>query len=188
MSDDKEDVDISEALVVDKPANRFKPAVRSNSARTKVLDRSITDDQLAQELMERRARFVETDPLVKTVNANGDAFTILREIKREIAREAASLGFERLEAERKNKDSSSASIRRIEALRRIADIELKIRELDQHSINLSSEKMQKIFAMWVETLQQIAQEVMSPEVMDLFFNRLGTAMDGWEERAQDALR
>jgi hypothetical protein len=138
--------------------------------------------------MERRARYVESDPLLRTINSDGDAATVLREIKREIAREAASLGFDRLEAERKGRDATGASIRRIEALRRVADIELKLREVDQHTVNLSSEKMQKVFAMWVETLREIAQEVMAPEVMDLFFNRLGSAMDGWEERAQEALR
>jgi hypothetical protein len=183
MNEDDTNEDV---VVLSKPSNRFNPTARPT--RTRVIDRSVVEEQHAQELMERRVRYVDADPLVKTVNANGDASTVLREIKREIAREAASLGFDRLEAERRSKDPSSASIRRIEALRRIADIELKLREIDQHSVNLSSEKMQKVFAMWVETLQEIAQEVMAPEVMDLFFNRLGTAMDGWEERAQDALR
>jgi hypothetical protein len=182
--------DTSEVLLLSKPSGRFKPTVRPSrsSSTTQVLDRSVAEEQHAQELIERRIRYVEEDPLVRTVNSNGDASTTLREIKREIAREAASIGFDRLESERRGKETSSASIRRIEALRRIADIELKLREIDQHSVNLSSEKMQKVFAMWVETLREIAQEVMAPEVMDLFFNRLGTAMDGWEERAQDALR
>jgi len=158
------------------------PAIRSFDAI------SPQDAQYHALLVERRTRFIDEDPLVKVVDAGGDAFAVLREIKREIAREAASLHFDRMEFEKRGKDPTTVSSRRIEALRRIADIELKIRELDQHALNLSSEKMQRIFALWVETMREIAQEVLPSEVMDLFFNRFATAMEGWEERAQDALR
>jgi hypothetical protein len=186
MDEDKEDVDA--ITIVDKGNGRFKPAAKTLRSGTRVLDQTIVEDQHAQALIERRNRFVESDPIVKTVDAGGDAVAILRGVKREIVREAASLAFDRVEAERKNKDTSATSMRRIEALRRIADIELKLRELDQHSVNLSSEKMQRVFALWVETMQQVAQDVLSTEVMELYFNRFATAMDGWEERAQDTLR
>jgi len=184
----------SEAIVVGgaRALNRFQPTPRSVvPARSGPLTpKSATAEAQYQALrVERRNNFIDDDPLVKVVNHGGDAFAVLREIKREIAREAASLHFDRLEAESgRAKDPTTISARRIEALRRIADIELKIRELDQHSINLSSEKMQRVFALWVEVIKEVAQEVMTPEVMELFFNRFATAMEGWEERAQDALR
>ena len=133
---------------------------------------------------ERRTRFVEEDPLVKVVNHGGDTFSVLRAVKIEIARETASLHFDRIES----KEPHTISTKRIDALRRIADIELKIRELDQHAVNLSSEKMQRVFALWVEAMQEVAQEVLPPETVKMFFERFATAMEGWEERAQDALR
>jgi len=186
------------AATVDNKVKRFRPSgetisIISSGAIPKPLEsrhlgpRQV-EAQHAALLAERRNRFIAEDPLVKIIDAGGDAFSVLREIKREIARESANLHFDRLEFDRRGRDPSTASARRIEALRRIADIELKIRELDQHALNLSSEKMQRIFALWVDTMREIAQEVLPPEVMDLFFNRFATAMDGWEERAQDSLR
>jgi len=190
MSDDKEKPEVSEAIVtLPRDSSRFQPKSRSLSRNsTRVLENPVVDEQHFQLLVERRAQFVENDPIIKVVDAQGDTVAVLREIKREIAREAASLNFDRLDTERRGKDPSSISARRIEALRRVADIELKIREMDQHSINLSGEKMQKVYSLWVEIMREIAQDVLSEEVMDLFFNRFATAMEGWEERAQEALR
>ena len=71
---------------------------------------------------------------------------------------------------------------------RLAKIELKIREADRDSINLGSEKMQKIFALWVEVMREVAQEVLPPEFMDLFFSKFSSAMEDWEEKAQNVLR
>lgn len=180
------------ALIIaeNRPVKRFKPTrgLPPTLAARSIDAISPQDAQYHALLIERRTRFIDDDPLVKVVDAGGDAFAVLREIKREIARESASLHFDRMEFEKRGKDPTTVSARRIEALRRIADIELKIRELDQHALNLSSEKMQRIFALWVEAMREIAQEVLPPEVMDLFFNRFATAMEGWEERAQDALR
>lgn len=187
---EKETPEVSEAIVtLPRDGSRFQPRSRTLSRpSTRVLEGPVVDEQQFQALVERKTRFVENDPIMRVVDSQGDTLAVLREIKREIAREAASLNFERLDVERKGKDASSISVRRIEALRRVADIELKIREMDQHSINLSGEKMQKVYALWVEIMREIAQDVLSEEVMDLFFNRFATAMEGWEERAQEALR
>lgn len=188
-----ENPNVLPAVVDQSTLSRFRPTRSTASiipAKSAALDsRSPASEAKYHALMvERRNRFIEEDPLVKVINTGGDAFAVLREIKREISREAASLQFDRLEFEKRGKDPTTVSARRIEALRRIADIELKIRELDQHALNLSSEKMQRIFALWVEVMREVAQDVLPSEVLDLFFNRFATAMEGWEERAQDAMR
>lgn len=189
MSENKEKPEVSEAIVtLSRDSARFQPKTRSLSrSSTRVLDNPVADEQYHQLMIERKTRFIESDPVMKIVETNGDSSAVLRELKREIARESASLHFDRLELEKKGKDPSAVSVRRIEALRRIADLELRIREMNQHSINLSGEKMQKIYALWVEIMREIAQEVLPEEVMDLFFNRFATAMEGWEERAQEAI-
>lgn len=139
-------------------------------------------------LEEEKLKFIESDPIYTSIGKIEEFETTLQRIKLEIAREAASLHYQRIETEKKGKDTSHVSAKRIDALERIAKLELKLRQADKDSISLSGEKIQKIFLLWVETMREIASEVLRPEEMDLFFNRFATAMEGWEEKAQNVLR
>jgi hypothetical protein len=165
-------------------------SVKRGRGRPRKIERKPTTSDLEYhaEMVRARETFIASDPLVKKITDKGEPLEILYLIKKEVAAEAASLNFERLEVSKRGKDTGQVSTRRIEALKKIADIELKIKELDSESVNLSSERMQKLFTLWVETMQQIAQETLPQEVMNLFFNRFATAMEGWEERATNALR
>jgi hypothetical protein len=136
-----------------------------------------------------RQKFIDTDPLVELIAGNpNDTLALLHRVKLDVAREAACLQFQRIEAEKYGKDSSGISIKRVKALEEIAKIELKLRQVDQDSINLHSEKMQKIFTMWIAVMREVALEVLPPELLDMFFNRFATEMQDWEEKAQNNLR
>ena len=136
-----------------------------------------------------RQKFIDTDPLVSLIDGNpNDTLALLQRIKLDVAREAAVLQFQRIEAEKYGKDTSAISMKRVKALEEIAKIELKLRQVDQDSINLHGEKMQKIFTMWVEVMREVALEVLPPELLDMFFNRFATEMQDWEEKAQNNLR
>jgi len=136
-----------------------------------------------------RQKFIDTDPLVNLIEGNpSDTLALLHRIKLDVAREAATLHFQRIESEKYGKDTSAISIKRVKALEEIAKIELKLRQVDQDSINLHSEKMQKIFSIWVEKMREVALELLSPELLDMFFNRFATEMQNWEEEAQNNLR
>jgi len=139
-------------------------------------------------IAKKKVEFVESDPLKVDVERKADSASVLQKIKLEVAREIASIQYQRVEAEKYGRDTASMSSRRIDALERLARIELKMKEMDRETINLGSEKMQKIFMLWVEVMREVATEVLPPETMDLFFNRFATAMDGWEERAANVLR
>lgn len=164
--------------------------VKRGPGRPRKVERMPTTDDLTYhaEMAEERQKFISSDPLVKRIEENADVLGILRLIKLEVAKEAASLGFESLEQSKRGKDMGQLTSRRVEALKRIADIELKIKEIDAEAINLSSERIQRIFALWVEVMREVANEVLPPESIDLFFNKFATAMEGWEERAGNALR
>jgi hypothetical protein len=135
-----------------------------------------------------KAVFVDQDPVVQAARGRADAGEVLRLIKSEIAREAAALHFQRIENEKLGKDTSQQSSRRIDALTRVANIELEIKKLGADIIDLHGEKFQRVFHLWIEMLREVAAETMSPEQIDLFFNRLSTAMDGWEDKATDVIR
>lgn len=136
---------------------------------------------------EARRQFVAADPVVK--NATGkDPMALLSAIKQEVALEIANLAFQRELLNRRGKDTSGLSGRRIEALKKIADVELEMHKIGFESLDLHSEKIQRVFQLWTEIVRDAAVETLGPEALDLFFNRLTTAMDGWEEKAADLVR
>jgi len=135
-----------------------------------------------------KAKFVDQDPVVLAARSHQDASEVLRLVKSEIAREAAALHFQRIENEKLGKDTSQQSSRRIDALTKVANIELEIKKLGADVIDLHGEKFQRIFHLWIEMLREVAGETMRPEQIDLFFNRLSSMMEGWEDKASDLIR
>lgn len=164
--------------------------VKRGPGRPRKVERMPTTSDLEYHALmtEEKMRFTETDPLVRAIEGNCDTMTLLHRVKLDIAREQSAIHFQRIESEKRGVDTGQLSSRRIDALERLAKIELKIREADRDSINLGSEKMQKIFALWVEVMREVAQEVLPSEFMDLFFSKFSTAMEDWEDKAQNVLR
>lgn len=148
-----------------------------------------SDLEYHAEMSEEKQRFIEQDPVViAATKGKIEATHILRLIRTEIAKEAAALHFQRVENEKFGKDTSQNSSRRIDALTKIANIELEIKKLGPSAIDPTSEDFQRIFTMWVDAIKDVAAETLSPEQVDLFFNRLSTKLEGWEERVANAAR
>ena len=139
-------------------------------------------------MTEERGRFVDTDPVVRATQKNADPLDVLKIIKGEVAKESAALHFQRIENEKYGRDVAQVSTRRIDALKKIADIELEIKKLGADTLDIHSEKFQRVFKFWLNTLREIAEQTMTPEQIDLFFNHLSTSMEGWEEKVAATLR
>lgn len=161
---------------------------KSGKGRPKAVNRapSVVDLQYHAEMAAQKSDYIENDPVVLSSTKRQDPISTLRIIKKEIAKEAAALGFQRLENEKYGKDTSQISVRRVDALSKVVAVELELKKLDGDFLDLKSEKFQRIFKFWIETLQEVAQDTLTPELIDLFFNRLGTKLDGWEDRASEA--
>jgi len=148
-----------------------------------------SDLEYHAEMSAEKQRFIDADPVVvAATKGKVEATKLLKLIQTEVAKEAAALHFQRVENEKFGKDTSQTSTRRIDALTKIANIELEIKKLGPSTIDPSSEEFQRIFAMWVEVIRDVAAETLSPEQVDLFFNRLTTKLDGWEDRVADVSR
>lgn len=132
-------------------------------------------------IAEDKAHHVETDPLVQAAIRRSDPISMLHLLKLEVCKEASAIEFQRLENEKYGKDTSQISSRRIDALTKIANLELEIRKLGAGSIDLKNERFQRVFKYWIEKIQEVAANTLPPEQIDLFFNNLSTAMDGWED-------
>lgn len=143
----------------------------------------VSDLEYHSAMVEAREKFISSDPLVRAVEGKVDPVEILFHIKVGVAREASSLAFEQIEGQKRGRDTSQMSSRRIEALKKIAEIELKLRELEAESINFTSERFQRVFKFFVEKLGEVCRETLSEENQDLFLNRFVALMGNWEEEA-----
>jgi hypothetical protein len=139
-------------------------------------------------ILEEKSRFIDDDPVVQAALRHTEPLSMLSIIKTEVAKESAALHFQRMENEKTGKDTAQVSTRRIDALKKIADIELEVKKLGSDVIDVRSEKFQRVFKLWLDTLREITQETMTPEQIDLFFNRLNSAMEHWEEKIEEVLR
>lgn len=155
---------------------------------SKVLHKpNINDLEYHARMIEEKQRFIANDSLVKATKSKADIYTMLQALRTEMAAEAASLLFQRTEDEKCGKDATLASSRRIEALNKIASIEFDIKKLGADVIDLHGERFQRVFAYLISLVQEVAQATLSPEQLDLFFNRLGTAFENWEEKASEVM-
>lgn len=166
-------------------------AVKRSPGRPRKVERMPTTSDLEYHAHQAdlKDRFVAEDPVVvATSRRNSDPVENLRLIRGEIAREAAALHFQRIENEKTGKDTSQNSTRRIDALLKVANLEMEIKKIGADAIDLRSERFQKVFASWIGVLKEAAAETLSPKDIDLFFNKLQTSLDGWEDRAEDGVR
>lgn len=160
--------------------------VKRGPGRPKKVTPKPTVDDLTYhaETAKQRQVFIDTDPLVKTAMSRAESIDTLQQVKEQLAREAASLQFAKTEEDKYGRDTSQMSSRRIAALREIASVELEIKKLGVTMIDLKGERFQKIFKFFLETVRESALATLSSEQIDLLFNRLGTKLEGWEEKAQ----
>ncbi len=161
------------------------PIKRGRGRPRKINPKPTVDDlEYHAEMARMREEFIREDPVVKSTAQRKEALEILHNIKLQIAEEAAALNFARVEAEKYGKDSAQTSSRRITALREVANIELEIRKLGVQMLDVRSERIQKLVGYLIEIVQKAAVEVLDAKTFDLFVNQLGSAMEGWEERAE----
>ncbi len=173
--------------VADKEGN-IKVKRRVGRPRTVNRKPDISDLAYHAEMSEEKRRFIDEDPVVRITQSRKEPVEVLRVISTEIAREQAALNFQRVENEKFGKDTAQVSSRRVEALAKIANIELDMKKLGTGDIDFGSEKFKMVFQLWVDTLREVAEEIMPPEQIDLFFNRFSSKMEGWEEKASSLIR
>lgn len=143
------------------------------------------DRALAME--EERRQFVASDPVVKTA-AGKDSLAVLAALKMEVARESAVLAFARTVLERQGRDGSAISSRRIDALKKIADIEFEMRKVGVDQLDVTSEKFQRVLKFFLELVSSSAVATLNPQEADLFFNKLTTEMEGWVDKVAELVK
>lgn len=172
---------------IHQPPGLKKPLIRPKAP---LLPERARVDQIDQ-AAERKA-YIDNHPLVRnhTFKTSGNsALDALSLIKHQLALEAASLEFYRSQLEAKNLDTTQVSGKIVAAWGKVADLELKVKKEGVTVFDPKSPHVQRVFSFWLEVIKDVmgdlAQErVLTPEAMDLFFNKFSLAMEGWEDRIE----
>jgi hypothetical protein len=157
--------------------------VRRKPGRPKKVEVAPSGDELqyAAEVNEAREQHVHADPLVRALGGQRSTSEVLHQLKVGISKEAAALLFDRQQAAARGRPIEQLISRRIDALHKVALIELGVRRLgaDDH-LDPRSEQMQVAFRLFVDTVATTAAEAMRDPTM--FVERLRDALAGWEHR------
>lgn len=164
--------------------------VRRPRGRPKRVERqpSKTDLDYHRQVLLERARVMEDDAIVAAVADRRDGPEVLRLIVKALAEDAALLAHARAEASKRGADPGQLTSRRATLLDRIADLTAEEQRLRAQVLDLRSEPARQLFELFVEAIKEVAVEVLDAKSFDLFFNRLESRLDGWEEEAEARLR
>jgi hypothetical protein len=134
----------------------------------------------------------ENDPLLLQMEQDVDHDLILFHVMKGLAQEAVSLQFERSEAERTGKETSAVSVRRVNALRTLADTFLKRKEqLANKVIDLGSPAFSRLFQFMLDTFREaMLNGGIGRDQVETVFTQLSKRMadDTWETEARNRMK
>lgn len=151
-----------------------------------------TSESVAQ-LQAAKQYFLDHDALLNDIDEKGiDSENILYLVMKGIAQEAASLAFERSEAERTGKETSQLSLRRIGAFKQLGEMFLKRKEqLAGTLIDLDSPAFVKLFAFILDTFREAMLKGGVPrDAAETVFVSLSQRMsdESWETEARNRMK
>lgn len=180
---DLTDIDDLDEIVSDQSG---EPIVMMNKpGRKPKAELAPSSDEVA-EVMEVREDFIESAPIVRSVDDNPDSEDVIDHVLKGLAAEAAALEFERKEAERNDRDSTNISVRRGRILKAMADIWIKRRSLASGgAIDMEGASAKALIGFVLETVRGSMEDVgLRDEAIETVFVKLAKKLDdGWKQEA-----
>jgi len=128
--------------------------------------------------------------VILAAEATPESAEVLNQVLLAIAEEAASIRFERQEAERNGEETSSLSMRRVMALKAIGDTWIKRKEQIQHAaVDMDSPSFQELFKFISETFSRaMTASGVRQELMDSVFAQFAKMLDDdWKREANSRM-
>lgn len=144
-----------------------------------------------EEVMEARAEHLKTDNLLSTTLTGAESEAVMDSLLAALAEEAASIAFEKAEAERHGHDTSSLSAKRARILKMTADTWLKRRDKNlSGSIDMDSPAFETLFAFILETVRESMTDAgLRAEHIETVFAKISKRLqDNWKEEAKARLK
>lgn len=143
-------------------------------------------NEVVGEVMKQRKAALMEDDLLEVVKSNPESAAVLDFVMVGIAEEAAALGFERNEMERRGQPTSQVSVRRIGALKAIGDSWLKRKDqIASNGVDMDSPAFKRLFTYIMETFKDtLAAAGERPEMIETVFAGLSKKLDAdWQREA-----
>lgn len=194
MTDDKEHDKVSaedalrelrpdHCVVGDKLVRRV---VRLNGRPRKVRPRPDADArEYARRIAEVAQQFVDEDPVVRAaaVERERNDPEVLDQTLMQLAREAASLAFDRQRLLGDGRDFAQTSTRRIDALSKMASLVTeRAKSGIEDPFNPHDPKVQKVVSYFLEAMGECARDTMPSAVAEKFLAKFEELARGWEDR------
>lgn len=147
--------------------------------------------RMAAEIMRLKADTISADPILRVARANPEDPDVLHQIVLALGDEAASIGFERHQAEMNGEKTSELSVRRIAALKGLADTWLKRKDqITTRGIDMNSPAYRTLMKEVLKAFQEaLASAGARPELVETVFTKLGRIMnDGWEAETKARIK
>ena len=144
------------------------------------------------EILRRKEQALEIDPIITVARGNPESPDVLHQIVLALGAEAASIAFERSEAERNGLETSNLSIRRVNALKALGDTWLKRKEqIVSRGIDLESAAFKALFGFIMETFRSALDSCeLKEEHIETVFAKLAQVVgsDDWEDEARNRMK
>lgn len=162
--------------------------VRRLGGRPRKIERAPDADQqqYADAMNALRDAFEHDDPLVQALDRGEPCAEVIETVKLQVAREAASIAFEKQRAAARGADIGQLAVRRIDALQKLAALELARMKLGlEPAIDVRSPRVQQAVAFLVAEVERVAREVLGDETATAFIGDLRGRTLGWEAAVGD---
>jgi hypothetical protein len=133
-----------------------------------------------------KQNFIKSDTIVEATRGSLDPHRVLGEIRIQVAEEQAALKYQRLQAEAQKLggqgNTMQISVKRIDALVKLAAIEVDFQKARIGRIDVHGEQFKKVMEHFIRTVAEVARATLvDQKVLDLFFNHLETRTSQWED-------
>lgn len=164
------------------PDNGFTK-VRRLGGRPKKIERAPDHDQeeYADRLNALREAFENDDAVVQALDRGEPCAEIIERVKLQVAREAASIAYDKQQAAARGGDVGQLAVRRIDALTKLAALELARMKLGlEPAIDVYSPRVQRSVAFLLDEVERVAREVLGDETASRFVSDVRGRTSGWE--------
>lgn len=147
-------------------------------------------EETQQLILPDKKDIIKEDPLLKAMLDDEGTFELLDIVMSELAEESASLKFERIKKEFEDEDTDRISLRRANILKMIGDAIIQKRNLALNDfVNLKSPQWQIVFEQLMDKVRISFTDLeYSTEQMELFFVKLQSNLEGFEEETEIKLK
>lgn len=146
--------------------------------------------KIVGDLMKVKQTQIRTDPVILAAESTPESPEVLNQVLLAIAEEAASLRFERLEAERQGNETSTFSMRRVAALKAIGDTWIKRKEqIVNRAIDIDSPSFHELFKFISESFARAMDAAgVRPELANSVFAQFSKLLDDeWKKEAKSRM-